>query len=563
MSTTVEAHFLQQHNRRLQYPEIFGVRLSKTAVFPAEVCVVVPGQLYKKKLSPDDTTTFLRFATQKPEERLRLIRESVAGHNQIFDYHKSDFMQDAGMVVNPQPIQIRGRVLPTPQILYGQGQMNIKQKTGAWNVVGQQLVSPSRIKSWAIVVFDQSTELFAIQQFITKLTKNLKNLGVDQPKPHIEKGNAHNPQESLNKAGKKAVENMPPNTRPNLILVVLPSSAAALRKVVKQWGDVLCAIPTQCVRQGKWEQGSDQYCNNVALKINAKIGGVNSAIKSPVMSFLADAMVVGTDVGHPGPGVSSRPSITSLVASVDPYATRYAAYANVQSPRQEIIEELGNMFKKALKDYFDFQQGKLPSKIIFYRDGVSEGEYAQVAKVEVEAIECALREIPMFANPQVSKPKIVFIIVGKRHHIRFFPSSREAADSSGNCPSGFVVDDQITNSMYLDFYLQSHSGIIGTSRPSHYVVLRDELNMTADQLQELSFALCHVYASATRSVSIPAPVYYADRVCARAEFHFRPDLNFGESEVATTASGDAPLFDLDKWKQGFRESALNKRMYFL
>lgn len=43
--------------------------------------------------------------------------------NQIFDYHKSDFMQDAGMVVNPQPIQIRGRVLPTPQILYGQGQM--------------------------------------------------------------------------------------------------------------------------------------------------------------------------------------------------------------------------------------------------------------------------------------------------------------------------------------------------------------------------------------------------------------------------------------------------------
>ena len=29
----------------------------------------------------------------------------------------------------------------------------------------------------------------------------------------------------------------------------------------------------------------------------------------------------------------------------------------------------------------------------------------------------------------------------------------------------------------------------------------------ADGIQSLSFALCHVYARCTRSVSIPAPVY--------------------------------------------------------
>lgn len=33
-----------------------------------------------------------------------------------------------------------------------------------------------------------------------------------------------------------------------------------------------------------------------------------------------------------------------------------------------------------------------------------------------------------------------------------------------------------------------------------------------DALQALSFALCHVYARATRSVSIPAPVYCAPRL---------------------------------------------------
>ena len=35
----------------------------------------------------------------------------------------------------------------------------------------------------------------------------------------------------------------------------------------------------------------------------------------------------------------------------------------------------------------------------------------------------------------------------------------------------------------------------------------DDLNNSLNRIQDLSFALCHVYAKATRSVSIPAPVY--------------------------------------------------------
>lgn len=47
---------------------------------------------------------------------------------------------------------------------------------------------------------------------------------------------------------------------------------------------------------------------------------------------------------HPGPGVRDRPSIASLVASFDPTFSRYAAFTRVQSPRQEVIEELDDMF---------------------------------------------------------------------------------------------------------------------------------------------------------------------------------------------------------------------------
>lgn len=107
-------------------------------------------------------------------------------------------------------------------------------------------------------------------------------------------------------------------------------------------------------------------------------------------------------------------------------------------------------------------------------------------------------------------PTITVIVVGKRHHVRFFPAGGpQSADQSGNCKAGTVVDSDITHPVELDFYLQSHAGLLGTSRPAHYNVLYDDNNLTADALQALSFALCHVYARSTRSVSIPAPVYCA------------------------------------------------------
>ena len=59
----------------------------------------------------------------------------------------------------------------------------------------------------------------------------------------------------------------------------------------------------------------------------------------------------------------------------------------------------------------------------------------------------------------------------------------------------------------------------GTSRPAHYQVLWDDSNFTPDELQQLTYVLCHTYARCTRSVSIPAPAYYAHHVAFRARAH--------------------------------------------
>ena len=49
------------------------------------------------------------------------------------------------------------------------------------------------------------------------------------------------------------------------------------------------------------------------------------------------------DVGHPSPGVATRPSVTSLVASVNWDCTQYVAFCGVQQPREEMIQNLEEM----------------------------------------------------------------------------------------------------------------------------------------------------------------------------------------------------------------------------
>ena len=68
---------------------------------------------------------------------------------------------------------------------------------------------------------------------------------------------------------------------------------------------------------------------------------------------------------------------TQLVASMDAHPSRYSATVRVQSHRQEIISELASMVREMLIQFYQSTRFK-PHRIIFYRDGVSEGQFQQV-----------------------------------------------------------------------------------------------------------------------------------------------------------------------------------------
>lgn len=59
----------------------------------------------------------------------------------------------------------------------------------------------------------------------------------------------------------------------------------------------------------------------------------------------------------------------------------------------------------------------------------------------------------------------------------------------------------------------------GTSKPCHYYVIHDDVGYSADDLQEITYELCHLFPRCNRSVSYPAPAYCAHLAAFRARYH--------------------------------------------
>jgi eukaryotic translation initiation factor 2C len=441
--TTVKEHFRAAHNYTLSHPRTFGIRVGskeRDIVFPSEVCTIVEGQIYKKKVSSELTSKVVRFATRKPQERLDTITQ---GHGSgvpspVLAYPTSPFMQDAGMQVAKSPIKINGRILPTPTLFFADKQQ-LKIQDGAWNMTRNQFRTPMPLIAWAVV--DYAHKPAKVNDFTGMLKTCFANLGMKYLEPYMlpanGQGNISNDlrniaNETMHHASGEAAK-IPPAERPPrpanvaLIIVILPFPATQTRRDVKHFGDVEAGILTQCIREDKIRTGNslNQYCNNVALKINARLGGENSIAGSKALSELQKArfMVVGADVGHPGAGVSTHPSVASLVWSYDMHAMKYAAFSSVQEPRQENIEELEPMMKRALEAFGAMTKGP-PKRIVFFRDGLSEGEFEKVGAMEIAAIQSAIDSIWKEKNlDPKTKPMITYIVVGKRHHVRFFPTS--------------------------------------------------------------------------------------------------------------------------------------------
>jgi eukaryotic translation initiation factor 2C len=80
---SVKLHFQETYNIRIRFSDMFGVNISgkknpHPSVIPAELCQVIPGQLYKRKVPEYLTAKVVEFSKIKPQDRFRKISQSVS-----------------------------------------------------------------------------------------------------------------------------------------------------------------------------------------------------------------------------------------------------------------------------------------------------------------------------------------------------------------------------------------------------------------------------------------------------------------------------------------------------
>ncbi|KZT55686.1 Piwi-domain-containing protein [Calocera cornea HHB12733] len=577
--TTVFEYMRDTYNYQLQYPDMCLVELASGAKLPIEICDVVPGQLWKRQTPPNQIRSILEFSTQKPSARLRAIQNSMS----ILEYGQSKYLAAFNMRVTEQPINVTGRVLNPPGLMYGNS-ATIQPKDGAWNMKGKRFFRAANVENnWWIWNLDQRAHL---DNIVSGLVDAAQDTGIGKwnLEPLVKQENVHNRAEGmsivekLDELFKRCCHESQIHSKPHILVVVLPHGMNnELYQTVKYLGDIRWGIPTQCMQAAKAIKGNAQYFANIMLKANVKMGGVNVIPDRRSVPYLMDpanpTLVIGADSIHPSPGSDMRPTFTAVVSSVDTNVSKYYAQMRPQDSRQEIIGDLAKYTKIAI-DCFTTYRSKVealtnkPARLIYFRDGASEGQFEELLRKEVVAIREGCREHGIM-------PKLTVIVVGKRHHVRMFPGRPQDGDRSGNCPAGTVIDTEVVHPTDFDFFLQSHGGILGTSRPAHYTVLLDESNMKADEIQQLCFSLCHVYQRSTRSVSIPAPTYYADIVCSRFKNHFEPGIltslqHGGHGTESITSGGsnrDKKITGdlLETWKQQFKmpRGSQGRAMYFM
>ncbi|CAH8306468.1 unnamed protein product [Eruca vesicaria subsp. sativa] len=276
----------------------------------------------------------------------------------------------------------------------------------------------------------------------------------------------------------------------DLLIVILPDNNGSLYGDLKRICETELGIVSQCCLTKNVFNTNTQYYPNVALKINVKVGGRNTVLvdalsmKIPLVSDRPN-IIFGADVTHPHPGEDSSPSIAAEIIQ--------DLFKEWKDPQTGVVTS-GGMINELLKA-FHRSTGHKPLRIIFYRDGVSEGQFHQVLLYELDAIRKACASLE-----EGYQPPVTFVVVQKRHHTRLFAHNHNDRNSVNR--SGNILPGDICHPREFDFYLCSHAGIQGTSRPAHYHVLWDENNCSADGLQSLTNNLCYTYARCTRSVSI-------------------------------------------------------------
>ncbi|KAG6450694.1 hypothetical protein O3G_MSEX006730 [Manduca sexta] len=511
ITMTVGDYFRLKKGYKIQYPNMNCMWVGpkdKGIYFPMELLEVAYGQARNKQLNERQLSTMVREAATPPDIRKQKIEEVI----QKMNYSANPYFKHFGLEISQDFFSVESKVLEPPLLQVGMAR-GVTPRDGSWQA--KTLLRPKTLDAWGFIAVDLNPHESNSEIVITSLMDMARQMGMNMSKPLMQQYNVR--VDALQRTLSAAVDK-----RVGFMFIVISRRGRDTYQRVKKIAECEVGILTQCIKEvTATNRMNPQTARNILLKVNSKLMGVNQVLdqcSEPPCLKSGDVMVVGADVTHPSPDQRNIPSIAAVTASLDTKCFIYNIELSIQTPKEEMILQFEDMMFDHLVLYRK-HQGKLPHKVFVFRDGVSEGQFSQVMQYELAAIHKAYARL----TGGKGKPEILFLLVQKRHHTRFFLPGNQARF---NVTPGTVVDTHIVHPRELDFYLVSHQAIKGTARPTRYHAVCNDGKIPDDEVEHLTFYLCHLYSRCMRSVSYPTPTYYAHLACMRAR-----SLTYGQTFI--------------------------------
>lgn len=434
-----------------------------------------------------------RIQPDRRIERLRIFNRRLQSSKASMDV-----LAQWNMRLDTNLVEMPGRILNPETIIFG-NQRKVKCDLNAdWTreFKNSPMYSHVDIKRWYVIV--EKNKLRDVQEFVKCCIRAAGSM-----KMHIAEPRYHEMPNDRTGSFSQAID-MTTAQDPQLLMLVMTSNNEERYSCIKKKCCVDRPVPSQVVTlrtvapRGDKAGGLMSVATKVVIQMNAKLMGIPWMIDLP----LSGLMTIGFDVCHSAK--DKNKSYGALVATMDiRRSSRYFSAVTEHLKGQELSNEISVNVICALKSY-KAEHGSLPERILFFRDGVGDGQLHQVFHTEVQFLKKKIDEVYISAGIKTGC-RLAFIIVSKRINTRYFDNYR-------NPIPGTVVDDIITLPERYDFFLVSQSVRQGTVSPTSYNVIHDNMGLSADKIQLLAYKMTHLYYNWSGTLRVPAVCQYAHKL---------------------------------------------------
>ena len=272
------------------------------------------------------------------------------------------------------------------------------------------------------------------------------------------------------------------------------------------------AIPTQVILydERKMKKSNLSQFTNILCQMWAKKG---NELYICDFGFVPKTMVVA----YSSTEISGNRVLTSIAVSLGNKLYEYMFYSDIaENPKRErkISPSIKDLLSNALKTIGKHVKKKIEN-IVIYRDAVNDKQMKFVQQYEIGFIQKAIKEAnDGIENKIFEETKWCLILVSKLNEVKMFLRNDNGGNNEiqiNNIPVGTLVDRVITSNDKYDFYLNSAESRQGTCSSTHYTVLYDNTQLDAFKIYKLTYYLTYLSYNTTKSIRVPAPLYFVTR----------------------------------------------------